>query len=57
MKIFGWDITIKRISGDNPKLYFELMKMRLQDIFDYLVVSKRDNQIEKWKSSKNLIAM
>lgn len=50
-------MMLKNLANDNPITFYQLNKMKVQDIFDYLVVAKQQRQIDDWKESKSLLPM
>jgi hypothetical protein len=56
-KFFSWDILALKMSDNNPLIMKEIYKMMLQDILDYLVVSKQSAKIEEYKNSKNMLPL
>lgn len=52
-----WEFVIETMSGENIKMFYEIKKMRLVDVLDYMVIKKQKQQIEEWRSSKNSIAI
>jgi len=56
-KFFSWDILALKISDSNPLVMRQVYNMKLQDVWDYLVVSKQSAKIEEYKNSKNMIPL
>lgn len=47
----------KRLADDNIELFLKIQSMSLQTVFDFMVVSKQESKIIKWKESKSILAM
>jgi len=56
-KFFSWSIIALKMSDYNPIIYKNINNMKLQDVFDYLVINKQNAKIEEYKNSKNIIAI
>lgn len=48
-------ILTKEMSNDDILNYYKILKLKVSDVFDYMVIAKQQDKIKKWKESKNAV--